>query len=176
MPFSLQPCLEQSKSSLLQQRLAKEGLEVFSRQTEFDSVHGYAIFRGGVRAKFGATILTTDELIVRDGTESDPPETIEVAGRNISLRAKEAFAIGKVNVVDPDGSIQASNLWFTWDKKRISNPNEITRIADMVEIRLGTAHIKADSMKLSLESWDFTKVAFWTGNWKTPLFRFDASS
>ena len=176
MPFSLQPCLEQSKSSLLQQRLAKEGLEVFSRQTEFDSVHGYAIFRGGVRAKFGATILTTDELIVRDGTESDPPETVEVAGRNLSLRAKEAFAIGKVNVVDPDGSIQASNLWFTWDKNRISNPNEVTRVADLVEIRLGTAHIKADSMKMSLESWDFTKVAFWTGNWRTPLFRFDASS
>ena len=176
MPFSLQPCLEQSKPSLLQQRLAERGLEVFSYQTEVDTVHGYAIFRGGVRAKFGASVLTADELIVRDGIDTDPPENIETSGRSISLRPKEAFAIGKVNIVDPDGSIQASNLWFTWDKNRIANPNEVTRVADIVEIRIGTSHIKADSMRLSSASWDFTKVAFWTGNWKTPLFRFDASS
>ena len=176
MPFSIPPCIVQSKPSVLQQKLAEHGLEVLSYQTEVDTVYGYVIFKGGVRAKYGKSILTADELIVRDGVVTDPAVRVEEAGQVIMLRPKEAYAIGKVKVTDPDGSIQASNLWFTWDKARTENPNEISRIANLVEIQIGSGHIKADSMKLSSESWDFSKVSFWTSNWKTPLFRFDANS
>ena len=174
MPFSLPPIVDHGQTSLYRQGVRQEQLVVLSYETEADLEKGYVIYRGGVKATFGQTELTADVLVIRQGQHSDPQEVVTIGDQSFALRPLEAFAIGKVAIVDPDGNLQASDLWFTWDSERKSHPNEVTGIANTVDIRIETTHIKADKLQIATSKWDLTKVAMWTGNWRTPLFRFDA--
>jgi hypothetical protein len=176
MPFSIPPVSLPDDTSLFHQGSKQAHLEVFSRETEADQLNGYVIYRGGVRAKYGVSTLSADILIVRNGQPNDPPVDIDIGGKSVSLRPMEAMALGKVDVVDPDGSLQATNLWFTWDNERRSHENETTGLADAVEIRVASTHIKAGRVKVSGVGFDFADVTFWTGNWRTPLFKFQSSS
>ncbi|MEI8283284.1 MAG: hypothetical protein WCG75_12825, partial [Armatimonadota bacterium] len=145
-----------------------------SYETEIDGPNGIIIFRGGVRATFDRSILTTDELIIRRGNSADSAvDDVQSGSKKIKLRPKEAYANGKVTVTDPDGNFTASNLWFTWDPDRAK---EVTGIGETVEINMGNSHVKADKMYRSEQGYDLTNVSFWTGNWRTPLFKFNAES
>jgi hypothetical protein len=97
-------------------------------------------------------------------------------GKSVAIRPEEAMAIGKVDVVDPDGSFQASSFWFTWDEARRNNKTEMTGLAEGIQLRIGTANILAERVLMTGEGFDFTHVKFWTGTWKTPLFKFEAAS
>ena len=176
MPFSIPPIVDQGQTSLYRQGVRKEQLEVLSYETEADLEKGYVIYRGGVKAKYGRTVLTADVLVVRQGKHDDSQVVLTEGGQSFALRPLEAYAIGKVVVVDPDGNLQASDLWFTWDPERKSHIDEVTGIANTVDIRIDTTHITADKLQIATRKWDLTKVALWTGNWRTPLFRFDADT
>ena len=166
--------LEVKNTGLFFQGAEASQLIVRSFETEVDAENGIAIYRGGVRATFGQTELKADVLIVRKGKPGDPPVSVE--GQLIKIRPFEAYAVGKVDVIDPDGTLQASNLWFTWDPVRRESPTEVVGRAENVSLKLGSVHVEAKGIILTKPGMELTSAGFWTGNWKTPLFRFDAES
>lgn len=176
MPFSLPPVIHLDETGLFHQGSEVAKLQVKSFETEIDRGNGTIIYRGGVKATYGVSVLSADVLIVRQGNEGDAPVEINEGGKAITLLPFEAMAIGKVDVVDPDGTLQASNLWFTWDKIRRAQPETVTGRAEMVDVRVGSSHIRASKVAVSDTGLDFSKLSFWTSNWRTPLFKFDASS
>lgn len=176
MPFSLIPPSDLDRTSLFHQGGKEEKLEILYSDAEADLVDDYVIYRGGVRAKYGVTTLTTDTLVVRRGKPGDGAVELKVGGNTFNLRPMEAYAVGKVQVVDPDGTIRASNLWFTWDKARRDNSQEEVGRAEDVDVHISTVWIKADKMTQSKAGLNFSKVGVATSNWKTPLYKFDAES
>jgi lipopolysaccharide assembly outer membrane protein LptD (OstA) len=176
MLFSLPPHMQLERASLFHQSSSDTQLVVLSAETEANLHDGYVIYRGGVRAKYGVTNLIAELLIVRKGNSGDPAVALQEGGKSFMLRPNEAYAVGKVNLVDPDGTLQASNFWFTWDSKRRENPTEVVGQADDVNLQLSSSHILAKSISMSKAGFEMTKVSFWTGSWRTPLYRFDAET
>lgn len=108
--FDLAPvwnCVQQSQV---------EDIEIKAYDVERRVSDGYIIYRGGVEAILGPTRIVTDTLIVRDAPEGAGPASIQDGDRSYQLNNHEARAIGAVKIIDPDGTIQASDLWVTWDK------------------------------------------------------------
>ena len=175
MPFSIPPNFN-DETTIFHQGSNVSELVVQSFETELDRPGEYVIYRGGVKATLGVSVLSADVLIVRKGKPDDVATTIDVDGKLVSLRPMEAMALGKVSVIDPEGTMQASNLWFTWNKDRRKNLDEVTGTAELVEVRIGNSHIKASKAVINGLGFEFSKVSFWTGNWRTPLFKFDADS
>lgn len=176
MPFSLPPINHGDATTLLHQGAKTEDLVILSYETEADLLDGYVIYRGGVKAMYGPTTLTTDTLVVRNGASGDPAVQVDVDGKKMSLKPMEAYALGTVSVVDPDGTIKASNLWFTWDAVRRSNPEEVVGRAEGVDVHISTVWIKADKMTSAAKGLEFFNVAVSTSNWKTPLYSAKAKS
>lgn len=176
MPFSSLPPHNIDRTSLLHQGTTSEKLEILYADSEADLQNGYVIYRGGVKAIYGPTKLSTDTLVVRKGTAGDLPIEVEIDGKKLNLRPFEAYAIGKVSIVDPDGTISASNLWFTWDDARRNLEQEVVGTAEDVEVHVSTVWIKADKMEQSKSGIDLQKVAISTGGWNHPLYQFNAKS
>jgi hypothetical protein len=182
MPFSPPPVFYQDKTSLLHQGSEITQLKVISSDSEADVKDGTVIYRGGVKAIYGVSVLTADVLIVRKGDPGDrnrpgdPAVEITEGGQTVSLKPFEATALGKVTVVDPDGTLKASNLWFTWNPLVRDSKTEVIGRAEAVEAVLSTSHINASSVTVTATGLNFQHVSFWSGNWRTPLFRFDAES
>ena len=166
--------MQVEQASLFHQRGSGTQLVVLSFETEANLPNGYVIYRGGVKAKYGSTNLTTELLIVRKGNSDDAAVNLLEGGKSYNLRPNEAYAVGKVEVVDPDGTLQASNFWFTWDGKRRENTTEIVGQAQDVTLQLASSHILAKEIKITKNDIMLAKVSFWTSNWHTPLYRFDA--
>lgn len=80
-------------------QLDRDGLQVTFRRQEYDSETGEAKFTGGVTAKYGPTELVADTLIV-------------------NYKTKIGRAVGKVSLIDPDGTLVAQDLEFDWENKR----------------------------------------------------------
>ena len=92
-------------------------VEIEFTTVESDLLTGVSTYRGGVTAKIGNLVLRTDTLVVRD-TESGPESVLFKDGeRTISLKRKEAYALGKVTIGDQDIEARVENLWFSFDEK-----------------------------------------------------------
>ena len=176
MPYSLPPRNDGDKIGLFHQGGLSPQLVVRSFDSEIDSPGNYIVYKGGVKAKYGDSELTADVLIVRKGDSSDPAIPLNEGGYTINLRAKEAYAFGKVTVTDPDGNLKASRLWFTWDGQSEFRKGEVLGRAEDVELSIATTQIVAKTLSMTSAGFDLTNIGFWTSNWRTPLFRFDADS
>jgi len=73
----------------------REGIEIEWRVQRYLPESGRALFSGGVRAKYGPTVLTADEL-------------------ELDYTNKRGWARGKVTLNDPDGRLSAEELEFNW--------------------------------------------------------------
>ena len=176
MPFSTNLYSVLDRTSLFHQGRTKEKLEINSSDSEADLVNGYVIYKGGIKATYGPTILTSDTLIVRQGKPGDPAVEINIDGKAISLRPLEAYAIGQVKIIDPDGTMQASNLWFTWDSARRNLDSETVIRADNVAIHIESADITGATMAQSKAGIEVKGATFKSGNWRTPLYEFEADN
>ncbi|MBS1702004.1 MAG: hypothetical protein JST12_10115 [Armatimonadetes bacterium] len=176
MPFPLYILPDLSRSGLMHQGTPGDVLIIKNYEMEADRQNGYVIYRGGVEAIYGVTTLTTDTLIVRRGNKGDPPIEVKDGDKTYTLRPMEAVAVGKVLLVDPAGTIQAKNLWFTWDPDRRAAMDEVVGQGDSVDVHIANFSIRADKMSQSLKGIDFSHVQVSTSGWKHPYFKFDARS
>ena len=182
MPFLFPPVFHQDKTSLFHQGSEVSELKILSFDSEADWLNGTVIYRGGVKAIYGVTVLTADVLIVRKGDpgngvrSADPAIEITEGNQTVALKPLEAVALGRVTVVDPDGTLNASDLWFTWNPIVRSKNTEVIGRAESVDATLSTSHIKAKSVSVTGSGLNFLNVSFWSGNWRTPLFKFEADS
>lgn len=148
-------------------------VEIMYSEAESDLENHIIIYRGKVIAKIGDSRLLTDTLIVRNGDKEDKPVEISEGGQTFKLNPQEAFATGQVELIDPDGTLKAKNLWFTWnDDKRKSDA--IVGRADDVEAHVATLWIKAASMTQAKRNLTFLKAKVSAGSSTNPMYGIDA--
>lgn len=93
---SAQPApLSQAGSSPQTQTQTTAGITVEWRVQRYLPQSGRALFTGGVTARYGPTVLKAEEL-------------------ELDYAAKRGWARGKVEVLDPEGSLSARELEFDW--------------------------------------------------------------
>lgn len=155
-------------------QLKYEDLEIISKDSVGELTDGYVIYYGPVTAKMGKTTLKTNTLIVRESFEGMEPVPLEIEGKQIFLKPKEAYALGDVELVDPLGTVHASNLWFTWNTELRKSKTGVVARADSVQIMIGRLSISAKTLAQSLEEWSFTEAKVSTTHWRTPLYAFNA--
>ncbi len=83
-------------------------------------------FEGGIKATFGPTILYADSLV-------------------LNYETKEGKAMGTVRLVDPDGTMEASNLEFNWVER--------TGHADDAQVETVGAMLHVRRLEISPQQW-----------------------
>ena len=128
-------------------RLGKEGpdrLDVISNDAQTDLETGVTIFHGPVKAFYGFTVLYANTLVVRTAPTIPPlvrpPITIEVEGRSLTLETEQAYAFGDVRIVDPEGTVNATDLQFRYGEGVQGGT------AQNVAIRVGATRVEAARM------------------------------
>ena len=106
-----------------------------------------ASFVGGVTATFGPDVLTSEHLDLLLA----PDQLRGVAGGNVLL-------------IDPDATIKASNLEFSW------NPQNRYARATNVEMHIAGATIKAEMADMLPNRWTLTNAYFTTSHDKIPIY------
>ena len=106
-------------------------LIVEANESDYDVVNDVIVFRDGVHVIYGPTELFADTLAVRGARQAAVPPTVplatpasnlpeeptidvELGGGTIALATQEAYALGNVRIIDPEGELQAENFRFRW--------------------------------------------------------------
>jgi hypothetical protein len=153
---------------------AADDILILSYDQVVDAKNGYAIFKGGVVAKYGVTTLKTDTLVVRDVEETSSAISVTDGSRTFMLGAKEAHAFGSVELIDPDGTIKAEDLWFTWSQTAKRDPKNVIGRAKGFYMRVGALWMKAETAEQTSLGWNLKKISASTCNLKTPLYEVTA--
>lgn len=151
-----------------------EAITVLSFDKSIDRLTGVTIFRGGVTAKYGVSIIKTDTLVVRRGDPSEPPIEIEVEGRKITLKPEEAYALGKIELEDPDVQLQASEIWISLAP--LSDPNQEQARVQSLVARVGNLNIRATAATKTLNGWLLKNAEASTCRQKTPSLAMSVES
>lgn len=122
-------------------------LTVVSKAVRYDPIHQTYTFSDGVSAKVGPTTLTADYL--------------EVTGEQTK---GSGFARGHVHVDDPDGTINAENVRFSWDQELV------TGHAETVDLNFAGVILKADSVDIQPGTWQLTGLYGTSCMGNPPLF------
>ncbi|MDH4389389.1 MAG: hypothetical protein QE269_11760, partial [Fimbriimonas sp.] len=160
--FDLAPvwnCVQQSQV---------EDIEIRAYDIERHLPNGYVIYRGGVEAIIGVTRIVTDTLIVRDAPEGAELVDVQDGGQTYRLGNHEARAIGAIKIIDPDGTIQASDLWVTWVKDLAKDSP--TARARGFKVEIGKFLMNADEATKIGTSWDLSNVRATTDKSSRPLY------
>lgn len=147
-------------------------VEIEYREVEYDAETGITTYRGGVEVRFNGMKLKTDTLVLRD-TEIGP-ETVDFkdGDRTLFLKKKEAYALGKVELSDPEINISVSEIWFTFDENpKLGEP--IARAKNFYT-KVDTAWIRAESAELIGTTWKLKNIGFSTSDRKTPYYQVNA--
>lgn len=145
-----------------------EDLVIRAYDVERDLSNGYIIYRGGVEAQLGPTKIYTDTLIVRDAPDGTKPVSVTDGAATYSLANHEAKAVGAVRLVDPDGIIEASDLWVTWEKDL---PNgAATARAKGFKLSIGSLRLEAEEATRMGARWDLARVRGTTDKGSRPLY------
>jgi hypothetical protein len=160
--FDLAPmwnCIQQSQV---------EDIEIRAYDIERHLPNGYIIYRGGVEAILGVTRIVTDTLIVRDAPEGAEPVDVKDGDQIYRLANHEARAIGAIKIVDPDGTIQASDLWVTWAKNLPKDAP--TARAKSFKVEIGKFLMNAEEATRRGTSWDLSNVRATTDKSSRPIY------
>ena len=165
MPF---PLFDLAPVWMCVQQSQVEEIEIRAYDVAIDYKDGYTIYRGGVEAILGQTRLVTDTLIVRD---SDTPvrsrEIIDGTSR-YELGNHEARAVGSVQIIDPDGTIQATDLWVSWDSERPTTEPSAT--ARGLKVEIGSFQLEAEEAVRLGAKWEMKRVRGTTDKGPRPLY------
>lgn len=160
--FDLAPvwnCIQQSQV---------EDIEIRAYDIERHLPNGYVIYRGGVEVQLGPTRIVTDTLILRDAPEGAEPVDVQDGEVTYRLGNQEARAIGAIQIIDADGTIQASDLWLTWRKDLPKNA--ISARAKGFKVEIGKFLMNAEEATRTGTSWDLSKVRATTDRGSRPLY------
>lgn len=146
------------------------------KEADIDRRTGYGIYRGGVEVLFGPTRLVTDTLIIRDSETALDDSAVKDGEREFRLKNHEAVAVGKVQIIDPDGTIEARDLWYTWDEATTSNPKAPVAKASDFLIQVGRARIFAQNAEKDSTGWKLRQVSATTDNTRKPAYEFKLDS
>jgi hypothetical protein len=155
-----------------QTQTKNQQVEIEYKDLELDAETGIATYRGGVVVRFKSMILKTETLVLRD-TDSGP-ETVDFrdGSRTLSLKRKEAYAIGKVEISDPDINLSVSEVWFSFDEK--NKPTDSVARAKNFYSKVDTAWIRAESAELIGSVWFLKNLSFSTSDRKNPYYQVNA--
>jgi len=109
-------------------------LIVTSEVVNFDPATGIGTFSRGVVAQYGPTTVRAERLV-------------------IDRNNRTAEAAGNVRLEDPDATLTADNLKFSWD------PTNRTGEADNIQALIANVSISARRAELTPELWTFYDVA-----------------
>lgn len=102
---------------------------------------------GNVVATYGADRITADRLIIHEQPEDGYAE-----------------AVGKVTLTDPEGTVTAENLQFSW--------KDHTGRATNVMVRVSSLTVTAESIDIKPDIWTLTNVGGTACTLKTPIYFF----
>ena len=145
-----------------------EDIEIRAYDIERHLPNGYVIYRGGVEAILGQSRIVTDTLIIRDAPEGAEPIDVQDGTSTYRLGNHEARAIGAVRLIDPDGTIQASDLWVTWAPDL--PPSAPTAKASNFNVTVGKFDLSATSATRIGLKWNLSEVVATTDKGKRPLY------
>ena len=135
----------QDPATVLQREVLSDGLRIEWQKKHVSLDPQEVVFTGSVRATYGQTVLTCDQLIVH--SEGD---------------ASYGLASGSVILIDPDGTIMATKLKFYW-KTGFGEAEGVD----------GEAHgfsLRADKAELTPKKWTLTNVYASPCHEQPPLF------
>lgn len=163
---------DQKEVGLSKSRTKNDQVEILYESLEIDIDTGVATYRGGVEVRFRGMVLKTDTLVLRD-TDTGP-ESVEFKDgeRVLSLKRNEAYAIGKVQITDPDIDVSVSEVWFSFDEK--NKPTDSVARAKNFYTKVDTAWIRAESAELIGTVWYMKNLSFSTSDRKTPYYQVNA--
>lgn len=147
---------------------------VEANEAEYRVLEDVIIFRDGVHAIFGPTELFADTLVVRSARlaivpptlptvpgalvyaegriEDEPTLDIDLGGQTVALATQEAYALGNVRIVDPEGDVQAENFRFRWKLGARRGT------AERVSAEIGSVRLKAARAILTPEKYTLYDV------------------
>jgi hypothetical protein len=154
-------------------------LIVDSYDSKADFENGTIIFSGGVVARYGDSTLKTDTLILRNGTDAEEKNPAISIGEGTDRRdigVHEAYAIGKVELIDPQGTIEASDLWLSWNKITRKDPKAVLSRGKNIRLKLGSLALAAESAEQRPTGWMLTNLSGQSGRDLKTGYRFSARS
>lgn len=128
-------------------QIQQDGIRIEFRYHQTDLDNNTARFWGGIRAYYGPTVLECDELFV---------DSLDHRG----------YALGKVIVTDPEGTLQGDNLEFNWLER--------TGTAQNAKIDIGGVKLFAKRLDIEPGKWTAHQVQGTASKSKTPDLAFEA--
>ncbi len=156
----------------------EEDLVVEANEASYDAVNGVYVFAKGVHATYGPTQLFADTLAVRGAPPilslapgaaptlpeiETPPVEVDLGGTKVSLLAEEAYALGNVRILDPEGTVEAANFRFRW---RLGARRGT---AENLRAEIGSVKIRAGRAILEPERYSFFDVSGTACRERTPF-------
>lgn len=126
-----------------------DDLVVVGRNPKADLIAGTIEWREGVVASYGPTTITADRLFV-------------------DRKNQRAQAVGNVVLTDPDGSLDARDIEFSWA------PGAQTGVASDVRLQIGSARIRAARLRIAPAEWVLEDVNATTCRQANPLYEITA--
>lgn len=114
-------------------------LQVTGKVQEIDPVRSILTYTDGVAARYGPTLIFADRLEIHNAPED-----------------QYAIARGNVRIEDPEGLVKAQSavIWFGPQR----GPDGQIAVADHVEVDLAGVRVKAESVSIRPERWEFLNV------------------
>ncbi|MBN9501193.1 MAG: hypothetical protein BGO01_14200 [Armatimonadetes bacterium 55-13] len=116
-----------------------EELKVDGKVREIDLERKVEVYRDGVVATFGPTVIKADRL-------------------ELHYAENEQFGIatGNVHLDDPEGQLDAHSITFWWGKTK--GPDGQIAVADNVLLKVGNITGRAEYASIKPDRWEFTNV------------------
>ncbi len=165
MPF---PIFDLAPAWNCYQQSQVEDIYIRAYDIAVDNEKGYVIYRGGVEAELGPTKIVTDTLIVRKSSKDPKPLQITEGNETYTLGPDEAKAVGAVKIIDPDGTIEANDLWVTWAPDLPAGTP--TAKAKGFKIAIGNFYLSAKEATRTGAKWDLAIVEATTDKGRRPLY------
>lgn len=108
------------------QEVSNEGIQVQFRFQEIQNEGKTVRFWGGVTATYGQTVLKCEELF-------------------LDYANKSGKAVGKVRLIDPDGTLEGENLEFNWEKR--------TGVASNVNANVAGMKLRMSKIEIAPNNW-----------------------
>jgi hypothetical protein len=145
MALAMAPVAGEPGKPIVQQ--ISEEITVVARRQERDIPRQITTFSEGVTATYGPSTVTADRLVVREAEEE-----------------QNATATGNVIVTDPDGTIQATSITFTW------KDGDKGGIAENVVGNVAGTFFRARRGEITTTKWTFFDVEGTVCRNTPPLF------
>ncbi len=140
------PVAEVVRTVAIQQRI-DDDLLISAETSSYDPNTKVWIFSRGVVATYGLSTVKSDRLELR-----------------LAEGDRRAIATGNVQLEDPDVTLQAQNLDFSWD------PAGRTGRAENATIRIGRLQLQAEQVNIKPELYEFINVSATTNPGNPALY------